>query len=171
MLWGKRAPCCPWPAPPFPGRCAPSIPGELSVTHVALNLTCPLKGEARAASRRAAGPFVFAPFFAAVHTFPSPSILQVGFDLVENELQSFLTTVTARLDAAAASAAPPAEAPAAAAATSMETDEAPAAAPAAEALAPAAAGPSSVQAARLSKLKDILSGKTPIVLYLDFLYR
>jgi 26S proteasome regulatory subunit N2 len=54
----------------------------------------------------------------------------------------------------------------------MDTDApAPAAAaPAAEAapVAEEAAGP---LAARLAKLRDILSGKTPIALHLDFLYR
>lgn len=46
----------------------------------------------------------------------------------------------------------------------MDTDAA--AAPAAEPAAPA--GP---HAGRLARLRDILSGKTPIALYLDFLYR
>ncbi|KAG2490998.1 hypothetical protein HYH03_010670 [Edaphochlamys debaryana] len=109
---------------------------------------------------------------------------QVAFDLVENELQSFLADVAARLDApppAAAPAAPPAapaEAPAAAAAdgaAAMETDvPAAAAAPApaaAAADAAAAATPAGPHAAKLAKLRDILSGKTPIALHLDFLYR
>ncbi|PNW70631.1 hypothetical protein CHLRE_17g727950v5 [Chlamydomonas reinhardtii] len=98
---------------------------------------------------------------------------QVGFDLVENELQSFLADVSSRLEVpgaaappAAAVAAPAAEGAAAPAegAAAMDTDAA--AAPAAEPAAPA--GP---HAGRLARLRDILSGKTPIALYLDFLYR
>ncbi|GLC33568.1 hypothetical protein PLESTF_001799400 [Pleodorina starrii] len=112
---------------------------------------------------------------------------QIGFDLVENELQSFLADVAARLETTtqqqqqpAAAVAAAADAPVAAAPAvegAMDTD-APAAAPAAAtaaaaegdgaAAAAAAAGP---LAAKLSKLRDILSGKTPIALHLDFLYR
>lgn len=62
---------------------------------------------------------------------------------------------------------PPAPAPAAPAAEgAMDTDEAPA---------PAAAAPLSEEDvklhAKLLKVKDILSGKIPIGLYLDFLFR
>ncbi|GFR48946.1 hypothetical protein Agub_g10960, partial [Astrephomene gubernaculifera] len=108
---------------------------------------------------------------------------QVAFDLVENELQSFLLAVAARLDVGGGAGAAAAEGTAAA----METDAAAAGAPAAEGGAAAAAaaaeggvgaegaaaagGSSSPYAGRLAKLKDILSGKTPIALYLDFLYR
>lgn len=77
-------------------------------------------------------------------------------------------------DAAAAAA------PAADGASAMDTDAAPA--PAAEAAAPEAAAAPAPAAAPLSpeeealrvkvqKVKDILSGKVPIGLYLDFLYR
>ncbi|KAG2454480.1 hypothetical protein HYH02_001498 [Chlamydomonas schloesseri] len=105
---------------------------------------------------------------------------QVGFDLVENELQSFLADVSGRLEgpggapAAAAAAAAPAEGAAAPADgdAAMDTDAAAAApAPAEPAAAAAAAAPAGPHAARLARLRDILSGKTPIALYLDFLYR
>ncbi|GIL52990.1 hypothetical protein Vafri_8707 [Volvox africanus] len=94
---------------------------------------------------------------------------QIGFDLVENELQSFLGDVAARLEVpqqqqqqqlASAQAAAGAEATAAPAEGAMDTG--------APAAADVVAGP---LAARLTKLHDILSGKTPIALYLDFLYR
>ncbi|GLI59879.1 hypothetical protein VaNZ11_001794 [Volvox africanus] len=91
---------------------------------------------------------------------------QIGFDLVENELQSFLADVAARLEVppppqlASAQAAGGAEASAAPAEGAMDTG--------APATADGAAGP---LAARLTKLHDILSGKAPIALYLDFLYR
>eukprot|EP00955_Chlamydomonas_euryale_P022465 237396-Chlamydomonas_euryale.AAC.5 len=105
---------------------------------------------------------------------------QVAFDLVENEMQSFLHQVQQDLD----KLIPPPAAPAAAAPSdgggtfaapaaggdAMDTD---APAPAAAVAAPAA--PESVETAalraKLSRTKDILSGKTPIGLYMDFLYR
>ncbi|GIL83332.1 hypothetical protein Vretimale_11311 [Volvox reticuliferus] len=96
---------------------------------------------------------------------------QIGFDLVENELQSFLADVAARLEVpqqqlAAGQAAGEAEASAAPAEGAMDTDGR--STVGASAAADGAAGP---LAARLTKLRDILSGKTPIALYLDFLYR
>lgn len=116
---------------------------------------------------------------------------QVGFDLVENEVQAFLGRVQAALDDTVAAAAPapqpaappPAPPPAAAAAAAgdngaaaMETDGAPAAAPAAAAAAPSAAAAAAAAfgdayAKRSGHMRDILSGKTPIGLCLDFLYR
>ncbi|EFJ47427.1 26S proteasome regulatory complex [Volvox carteri f. nagariensis] len=88
---------------------------------------------------------------------------QIGFDLVENELQSFLGEVAARLEQQQQIAAPEAV-DAAPEAAAMDTD-APAGAAA------AAGGGGGPLAARVAKLRDILSGKTPIALYLDFLYR
>ncbi|MEW5315325.1 MAG: hypothetical protein WDW38_006765 [Sanguina aurantia] len=114
---------------------------------------------------------------------------QVAFDLVENEMTSFLTKVQAQLDllapaapTAAASAATAAAASAPAeesGATAMDADAAgDAAAAGGSSAAPgAAAGPSDADLnsiayrVKLDRLRDILSGKTPIGLYLDFLYR
>lgn len=97
---------------------------------------------------------------------------QVGFDLVENEMQSFLLKVQTIVDSfdptpqtvgvegaegdqAAANAAP-------SDGNGMETDEA-------AGISSDLYGPQYKE--RLKHLKDILSGKTPIGLYLEFLYR
>eukprot|EP00878_Enallax_costatus_P016138 GHUV01016927.1.p1 GENE.GHUV01016927.1~~GHUV01016927.1.p1 ORF type:complete len:517 (+),score=185.18 GHUV01016927.1:207-1757(+) len=113
---------------------------------------------------------------------------QIAFDLVENELQSFVIKVQEQLpkppeaaapaaDGAAAPAVPAADgaAPPAAGdtATAMDTAAAAAAAAAAEANGNAAAAapelaPELVD--KLNKLRDILNGKTPIGLNLEFLY-
>jgi len=111
---------------------------------------------------------------------------QVAFDLVENEMQSFLQQVQdnlpkpptpAEAPAAADGAAPAAAAAAADAgeAAAMDTDAAPPAAAEANGAVPAAeavAGEEVPEALRepLTKLRDILSGKTPIGLTLEFLY-
>uniref|UniRef100_A0A7S3VN96 26S proteasome non-ATPase regulatory subunit 1 homolog n=1 Tax=Dunaliella tertiolecta TaxID=3047 RepID=A0A7S3VN96_DUNTE len=100
---------------------------------------------------------------------------QTCFDLVENEMQSFLTKVQSEL-AALAPKAP--TAPAAAeeggdGTAAMDTD-APAPAPSEPAQPPADAPvPEHVarHASKLKKMKDILSGQTPIRMHLDFLYR
>ncbi|WIA09523.1 hypothetical protein OEZ85_008919 [Tetradesmus obliquus] len=111
---------------------------------------------------------------------------QIAFDLVDNELQSFIIKVQEqlpKLPEPPAAEPPAAAAPAAAAdgaadaADAMDTDAAAPAAAAADANggpAPAAAAavpemaPEMVE--KLSKLRDILSGKTPIGLNLEFLY-
>ncbi|KAF8073149.1 RPN2B [Scenedesmus sp. PABB004] len=110
---------------------------------------------------------------------------QIAFDLVDNELQSFILEVQEQLpkppeppapaaaaDGAAAAAPPAAAAPG----DAMDTD-APAAPPA-----PAAAEANggahgeageempAERVERLTRLRDILSGKTPIALHLEFLY-
>jgi len=89
---------------------------------------------------------------------------QIAFDLAENELQSFLASVTAAIEARCGAAGGAAAADGAAAAVGGG-DAAMAEAPAAA----AAEGANPVVAARLAKLRDILSGKTPIALYLDFM--
>eukprot|EP00879_Flechtneria_rotunda_P005574 GHRR01005868.1.p1 GENE.GHRR01005868.1~~GHRR01005868.1.p1 ORF type:complete len:994 (+),score=408.14 GHRR01005868.1:347-3328(+) len=107
---------------------------------------------------------------------------QIAFDLVDNELQSFITKVQEQLPkipepppAAVSGAADGAAAPPAAdgdTATAMDTDAA-AAAPATAADAIGAPGASEVAPElvdKLTKLQDILSGKTPIALTLEFLY-
>lgn len=89
---------------------------------------------------------------------------QIAFDLVETEMQSFLMQVQSTLDTLAP-AAPAAPAPAAEngdEAAAMDTDAAPGAAADAE--------PSPVRA-RFDNVKDILSGKKPLALYLYFLHR
>lgn len=111
---------------------------------------------------------------------------QIAFDLVENELQSFIIKVQDQLpqlpeppapaaEAAADAAAAPAAAGAEDAAAAMDTDApAPAAAAAAEPDAnggpPPAPELSPEMKDKLSKLRDILCGKTPIALNLEFLY-
>lgn len=103
---------------------------------------------------------------------------QVGFDLVENEMHSFLTKVQESL-APLGPAEPAAPAPAAAAAAAdgpgaaaMDTDQpAAAAATAVEATATAAADTvDDATRARWQRMRDILSGRTQIALYLEFLY-
>jgi 26S proteasome regulatory subunit N2 len=108
----------------------------------------------------------------------------VAFDLVENEMQSFLAAVQEQLPKPppppAAAAAPAADAPAdgaapAPAADAMDTDAPAAAVAAANGVADAAA-PAAAAAVedpllqRAGRLADILSGRTPISSYLDFLY-
>ena len=85
---------------------------------------------------------------------------QIGFDLVENELQSFLTNVQAHLDARTSAATAAATATGPSADDAMETDQA-----------PPAAGEDSQLSTRMQKMQDILSGKTPIGMHLEFLYR
>lgn len=84
---------------------------------------------------------------------------QIGFDLVENELQSFLTKVEAHLETRHAAASAAAAAFIGDAATApgdaMDADQA-----SAEQL-----------AARLEKMKEILGGKVAVGLYLNFLFR
>ncbi|KAG1657731.1 hypothetical protein FOA52_011993 [Chlamydomonas sp. UWO 241] len=101
---------------------------------------------------------------------------QASFDLVENEMQSFLIKIQQHLDTLIPpAAAPPAPAAATAApaaeADAMDTTEA----VAAEAAPLLAAEPESEELTalrvKLQRVKDILSGKIPIGLYLDFLYR
>lgn len=97
---------------------------------------------------------------------------QVGFDLIENEMQSFLLKVEALLDTMAPPAPTPVPPPVPdTAADTMDADAAPAEAP------PAASEPSTAeqQAAaqyheRYGRLKRILSGEVPITLTMDFLF-
>jgi hypothetical protein len=89
---------------------------------------------------------------------------QIAFDLVENELQSFLQQVQQRLEELAPPAPPaPAAEAAEADGDAMQTDAA------AEASAPEAAA-AVAYSAKAQQLRDILSGKAPIGLYLEFLY-
>ncbi len=82
---------------------------------------------------------------------------QIAFDLVENELQSFLQQVQRRLEELAPQPQPPAAAngDAEADGDAMQTEAAPEA---------------GAHAARAGRLRDILSGKAPIGLYLEFLF-
>eukprot|EP00195_Chlamydomonas_chlamydogama_P008069 CAMPEP_0202901100 /NCGR_PEP_ID=MMETSP1392-20130828/13237_1 /ASSEMBLY_ACC=CAM_ASM_000868 /TAXON_ID=225041 /ORGANISM="Chlamydomonas chlamydogama, Strain SAG 11-48b" /LENGTH=1014 /DNA_ID=CAMNT_0049587599 /DNA_START=141 /DNA_END=3185 /DNA_ORIENTATION=+ len=95
---------------------------------------------------------------------------QVCFDLVENEMQSFLIKVQNHLETLIAPEKKPAaaaeatEAEAGASAAAMETD-------APEAAAEQKPSSSSKLQAKLLHVKDILSGRIPIGMYLDFLYR
>lgn len=92
---------------------------------------------------------------------------QICFDLVENEMQSFLIKVQEGLD----TLVPPAPAPAPPAATpapeanAMETEEEAPAPPA-----PLSESELKLQS-RMKQARDILSGATPIGLFLDFLFR
>ena len=101
---------------------------------------------------------------------------QISFDLVENEMQSFLIKVQEELDLLVPTAGPAAPAPAPPAAptpdaSAMETDEVPPVPP------PPAPPPIPLTEAeiklhsRMKQVRDILSGATPIGLFLDFLFR
>jgi len=106
---------------------------------------------------------------------------QAAFDLVENEMQSFLQAVLERLPTPPEPAEPATPAPAAAAAAdangdaAMDTDAAPVAAAeanggAAPAAAPDAPAMEPEKAEKLTRLRNILTGTTPIGLTLEFLY-
>lgn len=93
---------------------------------------------------------------------------QIAFDLVENELQSFLQQVQAGVEELAPKAPAPAAAPPEAEANgdAMQTDVEVAGAAEVDEAAVAAAAEYSP---KLQRLRDVLSGKTPIGLYLEFL--
>uniref|UniRef100_A0A061QUJ8 26S proteasome non-ATPase regulatory subunit 1 homolog n=1 Tax=Tetraselmis sp. GSL018 TaxID=582737 RepID=A0A061QUJ8_9CHLO len=103
---------------------------------------------------------------------------QVCFDLFENEMQSFSMKVRLEMEAhvrsisaAAAPEAPAAEESAAAAADGAQDMEAEAAGQAAEARPPPQDTPEVAQyKERFERLRSIITGKTPINLYLEFLY-
>lgn len=98
---------------------------------------------------------------------------QVCFDLFENEMQSFLLKVGDHLDALSPQPAAPAQDPTegeqASGGDNMETDTAEPAPGTASQAQPATqqAGP---HAQRYQRLRGILTGSTPIQLYLEFLY-
>ncbi|GAX76891.1 hypothetical protein CEUSTIGMA_g4337.t1 [Chlamydomonas eustigma] len=102
---------------------------------------------------------------------------QVCFDLVENEMQSFLIKVQQHLDVlmpTPASATPTPLAPSVQTEGDVEMEQSDSAPPAASEASPLLAASNDTDAnvlAQLGKAKDILSGKVPIGLYLDFMYR
>lgn len=94
---------------------------------------------------------------------------QVGFDLIENEMQSFLLKVEALLDTMAPPA-PAAVPPPVPAADGMDADAAPAPAPAAPEPPTAEQQAAAQFHERYGRLKRILSGEIPITLTMDFLF-
>ncbi|GBF90265.1 26S proteasome non-ATPase regulatory subunit 1-like [Raphidocelis subcapitata] len=97
---------------------------------------------------------------------------QAAFDLVENEMQSFLTEVLERLPKLPEPAPPATPAAAPADGDAMDADGAAAPAPPAAAEANGGAHPAMppAKAERVSRLRAILAGTTPIGLTLEFLY-